>query len=63
MDERRNDEAARRGANGVMAVKTETDRLERLLRSNTELTQQDKELTEQVARLTREIHAELVQRG
>jgi uncharacterized membrane protein len=63
MDERRNDEAARRGANSVMAVKTETDRLERLLRSNTELTQQDKELTEQVARLTREIHAALVQRG
>jgi uncharacterized membrane protein len=35
-----------------------------LLNSNTALTQQDKELTEQVARLTREIHALLTeQRG
>jgi uncharacterized membrane protein len=61
--ERRHDEAERQGAARVVAVKTETDKLERLLRSNTELTQQDKELTEQVARLTREIHAALLQRG
>jgi uncharacterized membrane protein len=63
MSDHRHDEAERQGAARVVAVKTETDRLERLLRSNTELTQQDKELTEQVARLTREIHAALVQRG
>jgi uncharacterized membrane protein len=33
-----------------------------LLNSNTSLTQQDKELTEQVAKLTREIHAVLTKR-
>jgi uncharacterized membrane protein len=44
------------------SVKSETDKLLELLQSNTTLTQQDKELTEQVARLTREIHALLVQK-
>jgi uncharacterized membrane protein len=44
-------------------VKRETDRLLELLESNTTLTQQDKELTEQVAQLTREIHAVLTQRA
>lgn len=39
------------------AIKNETDRLLELLESNTQLTTQDKELTEQVAKLTREIHA------
>jgi uncharacterized membrane protein len=34
-----------------------------LLTSNTELTQQDKNLTEEVAQLTREIHTLLLQRG
>jgi uncharacterized membrane protein len=63
MAERRQNEAERQGSDRVVAVKAETDRLERLLRSNTELTQQDKELTEQVALLTREIHTALVQRG
>jgi uncharacterized membrane protein len=63
MAERRQNEAERQGSDRVVAVKAETDKLERLLRSNTELTQQDKELTEQVALLTREIHAALVQRG
>jgi uncharacterized membrane protein len=38
-------------------MKSETDKLLELLRSNTSLTQQDKELTEQVAKLTQEIHA------
>ncbi len=37
--------------------KTETDKLLVLLTSNTDLTRQDKELTEQVADLTRQIHA------
>jgi uncharacterized membrane protein len=41
----------------VAALKAETDKLERLLEANTDLTRQDKELTEQVASLTREIHA------
>lgn len=38
------------------AMKGETDKLLELLQSNTALTQQDKELTEQVAGLTRQIH-------
>jgi uncharacterized membrane protein len=43
----------------VAAIKAETDKLQALLEANTNLTQQDKELTEQVATLTREIHAAL----
>ena len=43
----------------VAAIKVEADRLVALLDSNTELTRQDKELTEQVATLTREIHTRL----
>ena len=39
------------------AIKKETDELKTLLASNTELTQQDKELTERIEGLTREIHA------
>jgi uncharacterized membrane protein len=39
------------------SMKHETDNLFELLQSNTSLTQQDKDLTEQVAKLTREIHA------
>ena len=45
------------GERRVAALKRETDKLEALLQSNTHLTQQDKELTEHVAALTREIHA------
>jgi len=44
-------------------VKHETDSLVELLQSNTALTQQDKDLTEEVARLTRQIHALLTARG
>jgi Holliday junction resolvasome RuvABC endonuclease subunit len=43
------------------AAKRETDRVVELLQSNTVLTQQDKDVTEQVAKLTREIHALLTQ--
>jgi uncharacterized membrane protein len=43
-----------------MATKQTTEIIE-LLNSNTSLTQQDKDLTEQVAKLTREIHAALTQ--
>jgi uncharacterized membrane protein len=39
------------------------DALKRLLDANTELTRQDKDLTEQVAALTREIHAALTKGG
>ena len=44
------------------AAKDRTDQLVHLLNSNTTLTQQDKDLTERVEALTREIHA-AVQRG
>jgi uncharacterized membrane protein len=41
------------------AIKRETDELKQLLAANTDLTRQDKELTERVETLTREIHARL----
>ncbi|HSC51393.1 MAG TPA: DUF1003 domain-containing protein [Gaiellaceae bacterium] len=58
--EKHHDEAERSAAERVVALRAETDRLEQLLQSNTELTRQDKELTERVAELTREIHTALV---
>ena len=51
------------GQQRVEAIKSETDRLAELLESNTSLTQQDKELTEQVAKLTREIHQSLLKQN
>jgi uncharacterized membrane protein len=54
--ERHHDRAERQATERVEAIK-------RLLDANTDLTKQDKELTEQVAALTREIHAALTQRG
>ena len=45
------------------AMKAETEKLVTLLRSNTEITQQDKQLTEEVAKLTKQIHALLSQRS
>jgi len=44
------------------AMDRETKDVLALLKMNTELTQQDKDLTEQVARLTQEIHTLLAQR-
>jgi uncharacterized membrane protein len=41
------------------AIKRETDELKTLLAANTDLTRQDKELTERVETLTREIHRSL----
>ncbi len=51
------------GQDRVAAIKAETDRLAELLNSNTTLTQQDKDLTEQVANLTKEIHRILLERS
>jgi uncharacterized membrane protein len=45
------------------ALQSETEKLVTLLQSNTEITQQDKQRTEEVAKLTREIHTLLKQRG
>ncbi len=57
--ERIHQEMEKQAADRVAAIKAETDRLVALLDSNTDLTRQDKELTEQVAALTREIHTVL----
>jgi uncharacterized membrane protein len=56
-DERARQHAEEMASEQVAAIKAETDRLVELLTSNTELTRQDKELTERVAALTQEIHA------
>jgi uncharacterized membrane protein len=44
------------------AAKVQTDKLVTLLQSNTALTEQDKDLTEEVVKLTREIHAALTKK-
>jgi uncharacterized membrane protein len=54
--EHHREEETRHAEQRVAAIKAETDKLEQLLEANTDLTRQDKELTEQVASLTREIH-------
>jgi uncharacterized membrane protein len=61
--EQHHEREERSGVKRVAAIKAETDRLQVLLESNTDLTRQDKELTEQVAALTREIHARLTNGG
>jgi uncharacterized membrane protein len=61
--ERRHGEMERQAAARVAALRSETDKLEQLLQSNTDLTRQDKELTEHVAALTREMHEVLVRRA
>jgi uncharacterized membrane protein len=45
------------------ATDKQAEEIVKLLTSNTDLTQQDKNLTEEVAQLTREIHALLTQRA
>jgi uncharacterized membrane protein len=57
--ERKHDEMQRADQNQIELIKRATSKLERLLESNTTLTREDKELTEQVADLTRQIHAVL----
>jgi uncharacterized membrane protein len=58
-DEQARQHAEEMASDRVAEIKVETDRLVALLNSNTELTRQDKELTERVEALTREIHARL----
>jgi uncharacterized membrane protein len=60
--EQRHADTDRQAAERVAALRAETDKLTALLDANTDLTRQDKELTEQVAGLTREIHAVLLRR-
>jgi uncharacterized membrane protein len=57
------DRAEKRHDRVEHGMKSETDRLLELLQSNTQLTTQDKELTEHVAQLTREIHALICKPG
>ncbi len=52
----------RRLEQGEAAITRGTGELKELLESNTDLTRQDKELTERIEALTKEIHA-AVQRG
>jgi uncharacterized membrane protein len=57
--EQKHDEMERSARERIDLIKSETSKLEALLVSNTDLTRQDKELTEQVAALTRQIHETL----
>jgi uncharacterized membrane protein len=57
------EDVERRATERVAKLKAETDKLEALLEANTDLTRQDKELTEQVAALTHEIHTLLTKRA
>jgi uncharacterized membrane protein len=53
------EEVAQRAERHEQAIGHNTLELKRLLEANTDLTREDKELTEKVAALTREIHARL----
>jgi uncharacterized membrane protein len=59
MLETHHDEVAKRAGKQQEAIERAADDLKRLLEANTDLTRQDKELTEQVAQLTQKIHARL----
>ena len=59
MLEAHREEVLRHTEERAVALKRETDELKALLASNTDLTRQDKELTERVEALTREIHARI----
>jgi uncharacterized membrane protein len=61
-DKDHNDMAERKHTTLEETADRQTREIIALLNSNTSLTQQDKDLTEQVAKLTREIHAALTQR-
>jgi uncharacterized membrane protein len=57
--EQHREEVTRKMQEREVALKRETDELKTLLAVNTDLTRQDKELTEKVEALSREIHASL----
>ena len=59
-DEARRDEIMQQMEEREVALKRETDELKRLLAANTDLTRQDKELTQRIETLTREIHARIL---
>ena len=57
--ERHREEVQQREDERLRSAQQTAEELKGLLQSNTDLTRQDKELTEQVAKLTREIHERL----
>jgi uncharacterized membrane protein len=59
MQEQHRDAIARNADEHQKAVEKTAEELKALLEANTDLTRQDKDLTEQVAKLTREIHSRL----
>jgi uncharacterized membrane protein len=59
-EERRHARLEQMAARREEEIQAATDKLVQLLNSNTTLTKEDKELTQQVAGLTREIHAHLL---
>jgi uncharacterized membrane protein len=59
LDEAHRDEVMHQMQEREAAIKRETDELKRLLATNTDLTKQDKELTQRIETLTREIHARI----
>jgi uncharacterized membrane protein len=61
--ERIHDDQTKQQEQRVAMIRAETNKLAQLLESNTNLTQQDKDLTEQVAKLTREMHTLLVKQN
>jgi uncharacterized membrane protein len=62
-DKLHGEEIDRRHTRLEEAAKTQTEKLVGLLQSNTSLTEQDKNLTDEVAKLTREIHAHLLEKS
>jgi uncharacterized membrane protein len=61
--EQHHERLERMAAQREESIRASTQKLVDLLESNTKLTQQDKELTEQVAALTREIHSQVTSKG
>jgi uncharacterized membrane protein len=59
-DEAHRDQVMRQMEEREAAIKRETDELKMLLATNTDLTRQDKELTQRIETLTREIHARML---
>jgi uncharacterized membrane protein len=59
-EEAHRDEVMRQMEEREAAIKRETDELKMLLATNTNLTRQDKELTQRIETLTREIHARML---
>jgi uncharacterized membrane protein len=59
-DEAHRDKTMRQMQEREAGIKRETDELKRLLAANTDLTRQDKDLTQRVEMLTREIHTRML---